>query len=175
MRGIKFFFDWVTGRFRSKKTIQSPFHLVGENPALAIIHPRVYTGGNVKIFCNAKVEIGEDTMIADGVTIHTATHDYLDHPMWAKRIDAPVRIGKHVWIGTNATILPGVIIGDYSVIGAGAVIAKNVPVGAIVIGNPARIIKYRQDIGNSENWKKMIELPQEALIVKETFKKEYYE
>ncbi len=56
---------------------------------------------------------------------------------WAE----PVTIGDSVWIGGNATILPGVTIGDNVVIGAGSVVTRNIPSGVVVGGNPARIIK----------------------------------
>jgi len=107
------------------------------------VGPNVSFGGNVFRFGTAPIHIGENTMIAYGTIIHTSTHDYGSHPMWYKRIDRPVRIGKDVWIGTGAIILPGVIVGDYSVVGAGAVVTANVPEGAIVVGNPARIVKMR--------------------------------
>ena len=55
----------------------------------------------------------------------------------------PVHVGKHVWIGMNATIMKGVTIGDYAIVGAGAVVTKDVPAYAIVAGVPAKIIKYR--------------------------------
>ena len=56
-------------------------------------------------------------------------------------IPAPIRIGKNVWIGSNSTILPGVTIGDNSVVAAGAVVTKNVEANTIVGGVPAKIIK----------------------------------
>ena len=104
-------------------------------------------GGNVILYGTAPIEIGNDTMIGADVYIHTSTHDYTNHPTWLERIDRPVKIGKHVWIGFRAIILPGVIIGDYAVIGAGSVVAAHVPDRAIVAGNPARIIKYRDSEG----------------------------
>lgn len=100
-------------------------------------------GGNVFLFSTAPINIGDFTMIAYGVTIHTSTHDAGVHPMRSVRIDRPVIIGKHVWIGAGAIIMPGVIVEDYSVIGAGSVVTAHVPMGAIVAGNPARIMKYR--------------------------------
>lgn len=107
------------------------------------IGKNVSFGGRVVLFGTAPIEIGDNTMIALNVIIHTSTHDYHDHPMWTKRIDRPVRIGNHVWIGAGAIILPGVIVEDYAVIGSGSVVTANVPKGAIVAGNPAKIIKYR--------------------------------
>lgn len=54
---------------------------------------------------------------------------------------APIRIGKNVWVGANATILPSVTIGDHAVIAAGAVVAKDVPGGVVAAGVPAKVIK----------------------------------
>jgi acetyltransferase-like isoleucine patch superfamily enzyme len=108
------------------------------------IGSNVSFGGRVVLFGTAPIEIGDNTMIALNVIIHTATHDYTDHPMWRKRIDRPVKIGKHVWIGAAAIIMPGVIIGDYSVIGAGSVVTASIPRGAIVVGNPAKILRFRE-------------------------------
>jgi|ERR1035437_2382624 acetyltransferase-like isoleucine patch superfamily enzyme len=101
-------------------------------------------GGNVVLCLNNFIEIDDDTMIAVNTVIHTSTHDYNCHPMWYKRIDAPIKIGKHVWIGVGAIILPGVIIEDYAVVAAGSIVTKNVPRGSIVAGNPAKIIKRRE-------------------------------
>ena len=57
--------------------------------------------------------------------------------------NAPIRISDDVWIGANATILKGVTIGTGAVVGAGAVVTRDVPDYAIVMGNPARVVKYR--------------------------------
>ncbi|PZW39826.1 maltose O-acetyltransferase [Humitalea rosea] len=86
------------------------------------------------------VTIGAGTQIGPAVQIYTA-----DHPRDAaiRRTGAefgrPVHIGRHVWIGGGAIILPGVSIGDEAVVGAGSVVTRSVPAGAIVRGNPARI------------------------------------
>tara|TARA_B110000238_G_C16040416_1_gene401633 strand:+ start:530 stop:1081 length:552 start_codon:yes stop_codon:yes gene_type:complete len=107
------------------------------------IGSQVSFGGNVLLHSNAPIEIGDNSMIAYQTVFYTSTHDYADHPMWNKVIHRPIKVGNHVWIGTSAIILPGVIIGNYSVIAAGSVVTANVPEGAIVAGNPARIIKFR--------------------------------
>lgn len=54
---------------------------------------------------------------------------------------APIRIGNHVWIGSRATILKGVSIGDGAIIASGAVVSRDVEAGSIVAGNPARVVK----------------------------------
>ena len=54
---------------------------------------------------------------------------------------AAVKLGKNVWVGAHATILPGVTVGDNAVIAAGAVVTKDVPAGCVVAGVPARVIK----------------------------------
>jgi acetyltransferase-like isoleucine patch superfamily enzyme len=124
--------------------------LVGTWPAGDInnikIGENVSFGGNVLLHSNALIEIGDNSMIAYQTIFYTSTHDYNDHPMWSKVIHQPIKVGKHVWIGAAAIILPGVIIGDYAVIAAGSVVAANVPEGAIVGGNPARILKYREKL-----------------------------
>lgn len=100
-------------------------------------------GGNVTIFGTDEVFIGDYTMIALSTIIHTSTHDLNDHPMWSKRIDRPVKIGEHVWIGVGAIILPGVEIGSYSVVAAGAVVTQSYPEFSVIAGNPAIMISRR--------------------------------
>lgn len=139
------------------------------NVDLIDIGERVSFGGEVILYANAKIEIGDDTMVAYHVIFHTSTHDYNDHPMWSKRIDKPIKVGKHVWIGTGAIILPGVIISDYSVIGAGSVVTSNIPEGAIVGGNPARIIRLRPKSTYLKN--QLIFQRSEAELVSQTYNK----
>ena len=59
----------------------------------------------------------------------------------ATMIPAPIHIGKRVWIGSNATILPGVTIGDGAIVAAGAVVTKDVPENTIVSGVPAKVMR----------------------------------
>jgi len=135
------------------------------------IGKNVSFGGRVVLFGTAPIEIGDNTMIALNTVIHTSTHDYTDHPMWCKRIDRPVKIGSHVWIGACAIILPGVIVEDYSVIGSGSVVTANVPLGAIVAGNPAKIIRYREPASYAKE-PKITEWSQ-SCIVSEGFLEKY--
>jgi len=66
-------------------------------------------------------------------------------PWGEARVIKPVVIGDYVWVGMNAAILPGVTVGEGAIIGLGAVVAKDVPPRAIVVGNPGRVIGYRDE------------------------------
>ena len=86
------------------------------------------------------IEIGDHCLIGQQVVFATLNHD-LSAERRADMIPAPIRVGKHVWIGAHATILPGVTVGDHAVIAAGAVVAKDVPADTVVAGVPAKIIR----------------------------------
>lgn len=90
------------------------------------------------------VKIGNHVNLAQGITVTALNHNFSDPN---KRIDeqgistTPVTIGDDIWIGANAVILPGVTIGNHSVIAAGAVVTKDVPPHSVAAGVPAKIIK----------------------------------
>lgn len=96
------------------------------------------------------ITIGDHVMFGPGVNIHGGNHDISagDLPMTRRHksgyMDGEVRIGNDVWIAANAIILPRVAIGDGAVVGAGAVVTKDVPPMAIVGGVPARVIGFRK-------------------------------
>ena len=112
----------------------------------------IYTG--LKTFINfncvildeARVEIGDYTRIGPGVHIYTIEHSF---DIEKRREDwmraRPVRIGKDVWVGGGAIILPGVTIGNGAVVGAGAVVTRDVAAGSTVVGNPARPTKKSRE------------------------------
>ncbi|MBM9593913.1 sugar O-acetyltransferase [Roseitranquillus sediminis] len=87
-----------------------------------------------------EVAIGEMTQIGPGVQILTADHPR-DPALRRQRLEfgRPVRIGANVWVGGGALFMPGVTVGDDATVGAGAVVTRDVPAGATVVGNPARI------------------------------------
>jgi maltose O-acetyltransferase len=101
----------------------------------------VFLNFNCVILDVVRVTIGDRTQIGPGVHIYAA-----DHPREADvrraglELGRPVVIGKDVWIGGNAVILPGITIGDNAIVGAGAVVTRDVPSHATVVGNPARMI-----------------------------------
>lgn len=90
----------------------------------------------------APVTLGHNVMFAPGVHLYTATHP-LDPVERASGLELarPIVLGDDVWVGGHATICPGVTIGDAAVIGAGAVVTKDVPARTVVAGNPARPIR----------------------------------
>lgn len=114
----------------------------------------VHIGKRAVIDGSGGVEIGNGVIIAPDVKIYSRTHNFnynlkaipFDNVMLCKK----VFIDDYVWIGANVIILPGVSIGMGAVIGAGSVVSKDVPKGAVVVGNPAKIIKYR-DIKQFDN------------------------
>lgn len=133
--------------------LQDMLGIIGENviiwtPFNCIYGENIYLGNDVffnlncMIIDNNRVEIGDHVMVGPGVQIYTAAHP-LDaesrNQGW--EVTKPVRIGYSVWIGGSAILLPGVTIGDRSVIGAGALVTRDVPESVVVAGNPARIIR----------------------------------
>ncbi len=82
-------------------------------------------------------------MFAPRVTISTAFHDYNNRPMNTRTLYKPVVIGSDVWFGIGATVLAGVHIEDGAVIGAHALVTKDVPANAIVMGIPGKVVGYR--------------------------------
>jgi len=86
-----------------------------------------------------KIYIGDYTQIGPNVGIVSANHDLYDN---RKHIPEEVRIGKYCWIGMGAIILPGVTLGDFTVVGAGSIVTSSFPEGHCVIGgNPAKLIR----------------------------------
>ena len=105
-------------------------------------------GNNTFINCNVTildtnlVTIGDDVFIAPGAVISAATHPIDPERRAAKHYQSsPIVICDRAWIGANATVLPGVTIGRNAIVGAGAVVTKDVPDNCIVAGVPAKVVK----------------------------------
>ncbi|MFG6338581.1 MAG: sugar O-acetyltransferase [Lachnospiraceae bacterium] len=91
------------------------------------------------------IEIGDGALIGHNVVLATINHD-LNPKENRKNHYAPIKIGAHVWIGSNATILPGVTIGDWAVVAAGAVVTQDVPTMTVVGGVPAKVLKVVKEL-----------------------------
>jgi maltose O-acetyltransferase len=127
----------ILGSAGAGAVITPPFHCdYGYNIHLG---EDVFLNFNCVILDVVKVEIGAGTQIGPAAQIYTADHPR--DPAARRRgleFGRPVVIGRNVWIGGAAVILPGVTIGDDATIGAGSVVTKDVPAGATACGNPAR-------------------------------------
>lgn len=124
--------------------IEPPFHAnwgcnmhVGNN---------FYANFNLTVVDDADIYIGDSVMIAPNVTIATGTHPIC--PELREQVyqyNLPVHIGNRVWIGAGSILLPGVSIGDDSVIGAGSVVTKDIPSGVVAVGAPCRALRKIND------------------------------
>jgi maltose O-acetyltransferase len=107
------------------------------------------SGIGVNCMLQGQVKIGNDVMMGPEVLIFTQNHQFnrIDIPMnkQGHMPSEPVVIGNDVWIGQRCIILPGVTIGNGTILAAGAVVTKDVPDWAIVGGNPGKIIRYRNE------------------------------
>ena len=108
----------------------------------------VWIGYNCMMSGEGCLTIGSGTIISHNIEIWTQNHRYeafdLESiPYDRKFIKKAVNIGENVWIGSKVIILPGINIGEGAVIGAGSVVTKDVPSYAVVGGNPAKLLKYR--------------------------------
>lgn len=132
------------GKTKGNFTIVSPFYCdygynieIGEN---------FFANMNCVILDGAKVSFGDNVFIAPNCGFYTA-----GHPLDVERRNQgleyayPITVGNNVWIGANVSVLPGVSIGDNSVIGAGSVVTRSIPANVLAAGNPCRVIREITD------------------------------
>lgn len=148
----------IKRRFALKKNI-GLLHKKGEkvfiDDTTVIISPEnisiddyVHIQYGCRLFGKGGIEIGKGSVLAHEIQIFTQNHMYDSDdlellPYDHRFIEKKVIIGQYVWIGANCIILPGVTIGNGAVIGAGSVVTKDVPDCAVVGGNPAKVLKFR--------------------------------
>ncbi len=115
-------------------------------PPLTAVRPHMVSiGRNVTvmngclIMSAGGITIEDDVQIAANVQLISNNHDLYERNVITCR---PVRICKGAWIGAGSTILPGVTVGKHAIVGAASVVTKSVPDYAVVVGNPAKVIKY---------------------------------
>lgn len=102
----------------------------------------VYANFNLTLVDDTHIYVGDYTMLAPNVVIATAGHPILPELREkAYQYNMPVHIGRNCWIGAGALIMPGVTIGDNTVIGAGSVVTKDIPANVVAVGNPCRVLR----------------------------------
>jgi acetyltransferase-like isoleucine patch superfamily enzyme len=105
--------------------------------AVLTIGKGTYLNRNARVVCHVRIDIGDNCKIAyDTVIMDTDEHD-----VPGGTGPQPVSIGNDVWIGTRAIVLKGVTIGDGAIIGAGAVVTRDIPARSLAVGQPARVIR----------------------------------
>ncbi len=106
----------------------------------------VYINFNFTAVDDTYIEIGDNVMIGPNVTIATANHpENLNDRAQGKQYNQKVILEKNVWVGAGAIILPGVTIGEGSIIGAGSVVTHDITKGVIAVGNPCKVLRKLKD------------------------------
>lgn len=96
---------------------------------------------DVVLYTQARITLADHVTVSQEAFLCTGSHDYSvpQFPLWT----APITIKQNAWVAARAFIHPGVLVGENAVVGACAVVTRNVPAGAVVAGNPASVVKYR--------------------------------
>ena len=102
----------------------------------------VYANFNLTLVDDTHIYVGDYTMLGPNVVLATAGHPILPElrPL-AYQYNMPIHIGKNCWLGAGVIVLPGITIGDNSVIGAGSIVTKDIPANVVAIGNPCRVLR----------------------------------
>jgi len=101
-----------------------------------------YSNHNLVILDAVEVKFGDNVFIGPNCGFYTA-----GHPINAKQRNEgleyakPITIGNNIWLGGNVAVMPGITIGDNTIIGAGSVVTKNIPGNVIAVGNPCKVLK----------------------------------
>jgi maltose O-acetyltransferase len=143
----------VTGDPGARELLADLLGTLGEgahiNPPLFVdygenihIGARTFVNYNLTALDVARITIGEDCQIGPNVQLLTPTHPIDPQPRRDKLEAAePIVLEDNVWLGGGVIVCPGVTIGENSVIGAGAVVTKDIPANVVAVGNPARVIR----------------------------------
>jgi len=102
----------------------------------------VYANYGLTLVDDTHIYVGDCTMFGPHVTIATAGHP-IDPQLREKGLqyNMPVHIGRNCWLGAGVIVMPGVTIGDNTVIGAGSIVTKDIPSGVVAVGNPCRVMR----------------------------------
>ena len=106
----------------------------------------VYANFNLTLVDDTHIYVGDYTLIGPNVTIASAGHPILPELREKQyQYNMPVHIGKNCWIGAGVIIVPGITVGDNSVIGAGSVVTKDIPANVVAVGNPCKVLREIND------------------------------
>ncbi len=106
----------------------------------------VYANFNLTLVDDTHIYVGDGTMLGPNVVLATAGHPILPELRAEQyQYNMPVRIGKNCWLGAGVIVLPGVTIGDNTVVGAGSVVTKDLPDNVVAVGNPCRVLRQISD------------------------------
>lgn len=143
---------WILDYWFSQKVLGKNKHIPFPVPPYTMIavpdniifHPDdmqiFHSAGSYFQGIGANIELGHPIFVAPGVGMITSNHDFDN--LSVSQMGKDIRIGNRSWIGMNAVILPGVTLGEHTIVGAGAVVTKSFPEGNCVLaGNPAKVIK----------------------------------
>ena len=102
----------------------------------------VYINAGLKLVDDTHIYIGDYTMLGPNVVLATAGHP-IDPQLREKALqyNLPVRIGRNCWLGAGVIVMPGITIGDNSVIGAGSVVTRDIPANVVAVGKPCRVLR----------------------------------
>lgn len=121
--------------------IEPPFHA---NWGGAHVHfgNNVYANFGLTLVDDTHIYVGDCTMFGPNVVVATAGHPILPSLREkAYQYNEPVHIGKNCWLGAGVIVLPGVTIGDNTVVGAGSVVTKDLPANVVAVGNPCKVLR----------------------------------
>lgn len=114
----------------------------------------VYANFNLTLVDDADIYIGDSVMLGPNVVLATAGHP-VDSELrrLVYQFNQPIHIGNNVWLGAGVIVLPGVTIGDNSVVGAGSVVTKDIPANVVAVGNPCRILREINEHDREYYWR----------------------
>lgn len=122
--------------------IEPPLHA---NQGGAFVHfgKNIYANFNLTLVDDTHIYVGDYTMFGPNVTLATAGHPVLPElrGIYGCQYNMPVHIGRNCWLGAGVVVLPGVTIGDNTVIGAGSIVTKDIPSDVVAVGNPCRVLR----------------------------------
>jgi maltose O-acetyltransferase len=130
----------LLGAYGEDAEIRPPFHC--DYGYQTRIGPRTFVNVGLVALDVARITIGADVQIGPYVQLLTATHPLEPGPRRDKWEAAqPIRIDDNVWLGGGVIVCPGVRVGADTVVGAGAVVTRDLPAGVLAVGNPARVVR----------------------------------